>query len=86
MQRRRRPVHFGRILMCVDVCIIGPHRHLLVRGRAAPVRRAGSVVSLGGGLVGPAGAFLRLLRTHSSMLGGLGVRRQTRPKVGTALM
>ena len=78
-------MHFGRILMSPDAGVIGPHRHLLVRGCASPVRRAGVLVPLRGGLVGEFGPFTRLLGTQSSMLGGLGVRGQTGLDVGATM-
>ncbi|MGA9493635.1 MAG: hypothetical protein WBV80_25775 [Mycobacterium sp.] len=82
---RGRPMHFGRILMSSDAGVISPHRHLLVRGCASPVRRAGVMVPLRGGQVGAFVPFTRLLGTQSSMLRGLGVRGQTGLEVGVTL-
>lgn len=85
VQVRGRPMHFGRILMSPDAGVIGPQRHLLVRGCASPVRRAGVVVPLRGGLVGAFVPVTRLLGAQSSMLRGLGVRGQTGLEVGVTL-
>ena len=86
MLRRRGAVDLRGVLVGFTGAVTGEHGGLLVGGRSAPVRLAGTEVSCRGVPMRPFGSLHGLQGVRSCTLRGLGVRWQTGCQLRPALL